>query len=149
MSLGTRDHQMAMYVVYESPLQMLADSPTHYMRESECTGFIVEVPTVWDETRVLAARVSDYVAVARRSGDIWYIGEMTDWDSHSLSLDLGFLADGVWSAEVFRDGPNADRNPQDYGRVESSVESTDTLVAELAPGGGWVARLEPRTAVTQ
>ncbi len=149
MSLGTRVHQMAMYVVYESPLQMLADSPTHYLRESECTGFIVEIPTVWDETRVLAARVGDYVAVARRSGDIWYIGAMTDWDSRSLSLDLGFLADGVWSAEVFRDGPNAERNPQDYARVESSVEPTDTLVAELAPGGGWVARLEPRTAGTQ
>jgi alpha-glucosidase len=149
MSLGTRVHQMAMYVVYESPLQMLADSPTHYLRESECTGFIDEVPTVWDETRVLAARVGDYVAVARRSGDVWYIGAMTDWDSRSLSLDLGFLADGVWSAEVFRDGPNADRNPQDYARVESSVEPTDTLVAELAPGGGWVARLEPRMAVTQ
>jgi alpha-glucosidase len=149
MSLGTRVHQMAMYVVYESPLQMLADSPTHYLRESECTGFIVEVPTVWDETRVLAARVGDYVAVARRSGDVWYIGAMTDWDSRDLILDLGFLADGSWSAEIFRDGPNADRNPQDYARVESSVGPTDTLVAELAPGGGWVARLEPRTAVTR
>ncbi len=149
MSLGTRVHQMAMYVVFESPLQMLADSPTHYLRESECTGFIVEVPTVWDETRVLAARVGDYVAVARRSGDVWYIGAMTDWDSRDLILDLGFLADGAWSAEIFRDGPNADRNPQDYARVESSVGPTDTLVAELAPGGGWVARLEPRTAVTR
>lgn len=148
MSLGTRVHQMAMYVVFESPLQMLADSPSHYLREPECTGFIVEVPTVWDETRVLAARVGDYLAVARRSGDVWYIGAMTDWDARTLSLDVSFLGDGAWSAVRFMDGVNADRDPQDYARVVSDMERPDTLVVQLAPGGGWVARLEPREATT-
>jgi alpha-glucosidase len=142
MSLGTRVHQMAMYVVYESPLQMLADSPSHYLREAECTAFIVEVPTVWDETRVLAARVGDFVAVARRRGDTWYVGAMTDWDPRELTLDTGFLADGNWSAEIFRDGRNAGRNPQDYRRVGQQLEAGEPLVIDLAPGGGWVARLE-------
>jgi alpha-glucosidase len=142
MSLGTRVHQMAMYVVYESPLQMLADSPSHYLREAECTAFIVEVPTVWDETRVLEARVSDYLAVARRSGDVWYVGAMTDWDSRDMSLDTGFLGEGTWSAEVFADGRNASRNPQDYQRKVIEFEAGESLDIRLAPGGGWVARLQ-------
>jgi alpha-glucosidase len=141
MSLGTRVHQMAMYVVYESPLQMLADSPSHYLQETECTDFIVDVPTVWDDTRVLAASVSDYLAVARRSGDSWYIGAMTDWESRDLSLDTGFLGEGAWSAEVFADGQNAGRNPQDYRKVVLEVEAGEPLEVHLAPGGGWVARL--------
>ncbi len=141
MSLGTRVHQMAMYVVYESPLQMLADSPSHYMREAECTAFIVEVPTVWDETRVLAASVGDYVAVARRSGEAWYVGFMTDWEPRDMSLDTGFLGDGLWSVEVFRDGRNAARNPEDYRKEMLEIEAGESLVVHLAPGGGWVARL--------
>jgi alpha-glucosidase len=146
MSLGTRVHQMAMYVVYESPLQMLADSPSHYVRETECTAFIVGVPTVWDDTKVLAASVSDYLAVARRSGDSWYIGAMTDWESRDLTLDTGFLGRGAWSAEVFRDGQNAGRNPQDYRRVVLELEAGEPLEVHLAPGGGWVARLVRMTA---
>ncbi|MCL7959770.1 MAG: glycoside hydrolase family 97 protein [marine benthic group bacterium] len=145
MSLGTRVHQMAMYVVYESPLQMLADSPSHYLQEAECTAFIVDVPTVWDDTRVLAASVSDYLAVARRSGDSWYIGAMTDWESRHLSLDTGFLEEGAWSAEVFEDGQNAGRNPQDYRQVVLEFEAGEPLEIQMAPGGGWVAKLVRRT----
>ena len=141
MSLGTRVHQMAMYVVYESPLQMLADSPSHYLQESECTAFIVEVPTVWDETRVLEASVGDYVAVARRSGTAWFVGAMTDWEPRDMSLDTRFLGDGLWSVEVFRDGQNAARNPQDYRRETLEIEAGESLAVHLAPGGGWVARL--------
>ncbi|MBT8477801.1 MAG: glycoside hydrolase family 97 protein [Gemmatimonadetes bacterium] len=141
MSLGTRVHQMAMYVVYESPLQMLADSPSHYLRESECTAFIVEVPTVWDETQVLEASVGDYVAVARRSGNAWYVGVMTDWEPRDMSLDTGFLGDGLWSVEVFRDGRNAARNPEDYRKELLEIEAGESLAVNLAPGGGWVARL--------
>lgn len=145
MSLGTRVHQMAMYVVYESPLQMLADSPSHYLREAECTAFMVEVPTVWDETRVLAASVGDFVAVARRRGDTWYVGAMTDWDSRDLTLDTRFLGEGAWSAEVFQDGWNAGRNPQDYRRAWRDLQAGDSVEIHLAPGGGWVARLERRS----
>jgi alpha-glucosidase len=140
MSLGTRVHQLAMYVVFESPLQMLADSPSNYLRESECLAFLAGVPTVWDETRVLTARVSDWVAVARRRGDVWYVAAMTDWTPRELVLDLAFLGEGVWSVVVFEDGVNADRNAEDYRRFEDEVLAGAEVVASLAPGGGWVAR---------
>ena len=140
MSLGTRVHQMAMYVVFESPLQMLADSPSNYLRERECLDFIATVPTVWDETRALSARVGDWVAVARRRDGVWYVGAMTDWEPRQLDLDLSFLGEGLWKAEVFEDGANAERAPSDYRRSEQTVEAGATLRARLASGGGWVAR---------
>jgi len=140
MSLGTRAHQMAMYVVFESPLQMLSDSPSNYLRETECLAFLTEVPTVWDETRVLTAQVSDWVAVARRRGDEWYVGAMTDWTPRSLELDLSFLGGGEWQAEVFADGVNADRNAEDYRHTRQQVRAGGKMVASLGPGGGWVAR---------
>jgi len=142
MSLGTRVHQMAMYVVYESPLQMLADSPTNYLRELECLNFIVGVPTVWDETRALTAHVGDWVAVARRSGDEWYVGAMTDWTEREIELDLSFLGGGIWNATIFKDGVNAHRSATDYRREQRRVTAGDTISAGLAPGGGWVARFE-------
>ncbi len=140
MSLGTRVHQLAMYVVFESPLQMLSDSPSNYLRERECLAFLTDVPTVWDETRVLTARVSDWIAVARRRGDEWYVGAMTDWTPRELVLDLSFLGEGMWSVEVFEDGLNADRNAEDYRRFEDEVLAGSEVVASLAPGGGWVAK---------
>ena len=144
MSLGTRCHQLAMYVVFESPLQMLADSPSNYLREPECLRFLSAVPTVWDETRVLAARVGDYVALARRHGDEWYIGAMTDWTPRELTLDLSFLGEGAFCIEIFEDGVNADRNAIDYRRVEKTITADESLTISLAPGGGWAARITPR-----
>jgi alpha-glucosidase len=140
MSLGTRTHQMAMYVVFESPLQMLSDSPSNYLREEECLAFLTEVPTVWDETRVLTAQVSDWVAVARRRGDVWYVGAMTDWTPRDLELDLSFLGAGEWRAEIFADGANADRNAEDYRHTRETVRAGSKMVASLASGGGWVAQ---------
>lgn len=101
MSQGTRIHQLAMYVVYESPLQMLADSPSNYMREREIMKFLSKVPTVWDETKVLNAKVGDYITVARKSGNEWYIGAMTDWTPRTLQIDLSFLEDGKYVAEIY------------------------------------------------
>jgi alpha-glucosidase len=141
MSMGTRVHQLAMYVVYESPLQMLADSPSNYLRESECLAFLSDVPTVWDETRILSARVGDWVAVARRRGDIWYIGAMTDWTPRELDLDMSFLDTGEWSAVIFEDGVNAERTASDYRKIERTVSANDTLRVRLAPGGGWAGRI--------
>lgn len=143
MSLGTRVHQMAMYVVFESPLQMLADSPSNYEREGECTAFITQVPTVWDETRVLSGEVGEWIALARRSGEEWYVAAMTDWTARELKLDLSFLGEGIWEAEIFVDGANALRNAEDYRRSEGAVDSSRPLTVHLAPGGGWVARLRP------
>jgi alpha-glucosidase len=142
MSMGTRAHQLAMYVVYESPLQMLADSPSNYLREAECLAFLSRVPTVWDETRAISAQVGDWVAVARRRGDVWYLGAMTDWTPRELELDLSFLGDGEWHLVAFEDGVNADRTASDYRRVERTVQAADRLTIRLAPGGGWAGYFE-------
>jgi alpha-glucosidase len=141
MSLGTRVHQMAMYVVFESPLQMLADSPSNYLDEAECLAFLSDVPTTWDETRVLSGRVGQWVAVARRKGEDWYVGAMTGWVPRNLDLDLSFLGSGPWLAEVFRDGANVQGNAEDYWHEEVSFDPADPILAHLGPGGGWVARI--------
>jgi alpha-glucosidase len=142
MSQGTRCNQLAMYVVFEAPLQMLADNPTTYMKEQECTDFITRVPTTFDETVPLDGKVGEYVALARKKGDTWYVGAMTNWDARNLTLDFSFLGDGVYQATVFKDGVNADRDATDYKREMMRISAGDKLNIQLAPGGGWAARLE-------
>jgi alpha-glucosidase len=141
MALGTRCHQLAMYVVFESPLQMLSDSPSNYMREPEIMEFLAPVPTEWDETKVLDARIADYVVVARRNGRDWYVGAMTDWTPRTLDIDFSFLPDGNFTMEAYQDGVNADRYATDYKKVTMQVTKTTKLKIELAPGGGWAARI--------
>ncbi len=141
MSQGTRCHQLAMYVVYESPLQMLADSPSNYEREKECLEFLSAVPTVWDETTVVDASVGNYVVVARRRGSEWYVGAMSSWTGCTLTIPLSFLSERPYDADIYEDGVNAHRNGNDYRRVRLSVSGGDTLRVRLAPGGGWVARI--------
>jgi len=141
MSLGTRCHQLAMYVVYESPLQMLADSPTHYMKETECMEFLKDVPTVWDDTKVLDAKVGEYVLVARQSGEVWYVGAMTNWTERSLEVDLSFLGDGEYVLDLYQDGENADRNAEDYRKIIRDITKDTTYWIDLASGGGYVAKI--------
>jgi alpha-glucosidase len=141
MSLGTRCHQLAMYVVYESPLQMLADSPTSYLAELDTMEFLRGVPTVWDETRVLDARIGDYIVVARRRGMDWFVGAMTDWTPRELDVDLSFLGGGRWTMTAFADGPDADRAATSYRRASQDVGKATRLKVKLAPGGGWAARV--------
>ena len=143
VSQGTRCRQLAMYVVYESPLQMLCDSPTNYLREPECLEFLSAVPTVWDETQVLGARIAEYVAIARRSGREWYCGAMTDWSPRELPLDFSFLPAGNFLLEEYHDGMNADRLASDYKKTTRTVTSATKLTVRLAEGGGWAARLRP------
>ena len=140
-SQGTRAHQMAMYVVYESPLMMLADNPSNYKREQECTSFIVGVPVTWDETRVLDARAGDYIVIARRHGSDWYLAGMTDWTARTLEADLSFLPPGTYDIEYFADGVNADRRGEDYIHSSTKVAVKDKITLAMAPGGGWVARI--------
>lgn len=144
MSQGTRVHQLAMYVVYESPLQMLADSPSNYQREAEAMAFLSAVPTVWDETVVLDARVAKYVVLARKHGDDWYVGGMTDWSPRSLEITLSFLAPGEYTAEIYSDGPNASRYASDFQKHRQDVTKKDKLGIDMAPGGGWVARINKK-----
>ena len=138
MSQGTRCHQLAMYVIYESPLQMLADSPSNYMKEIDAMDFLTPVPTVWDTTLVLDAKVSDYILIARKTGNKWYLGAMTDWDARNLKVDFGFLPDGNYTLEIWQDGINADRYASDYKRITKAVSKNTKLDIHLAPGGGWV-----------
>jgi alpha-glucosidase len=144
MSQGTRCQQLAMYVVFESPLQMLADSPSNYRREPESLAFLSRVPTVWDETRVLSAAVGEHILIARRSGTDWYVGGMTNWTARDLDLDLSFLGTDAYDAEIFSDGPNADRAAVDYVRTQKSATSADRMRIHLAPGGGFAARFVRR-----
>lgn len=143
MALGTRCHQLAMYVVFESPLQMLADSPSNYLREPEAMEFLAPVPTVWDDTRVLDAKIAQYVLLARRNGNGWYVGAMTDWSPRDLEVDLSFLPQGTFTMEAYRDGVNADRDASDYKRTVSQVTRASKFKIHLAPGGGWAARIHP------
>lgn len=144
MSQGTRCHQMAMYTVFEAPLGMLSDNPTAYQKEQECTNFIAKVPTVFDETVALDGKVGEYVALARRKGDTWYVGAMTNWNARDLTIDFSFLGDGSYEAEVFHDGVNADRDATDYKREVLTVTKNTKQTVLLAPGGGWTARIYPK-----
>ena len=143
MSQGTRCHQLAEYVIFESPLNMLCDSPSNYLQEEECTRFIATVPTVWDETVVIDGRIGEYAAIARRKGDVWYVGVLGGWNVREMDLDLGFLPAGDWEIESFRDGINADRAARDYKREVAPAPAERTLRIRLAPGGGWTAVIRP------
>ncbi|HUX58514.1 MAG TPA: glycoside hydrolase family 97 protein [Bacteroidales bacterium] len=143
-SQGTRAHQIALYVIYESPLQMLSDSPSNYMKEKESTDFIVNIPVVWDDIKVLDGKVGDYLLLARRSGKEWFVGALTDWTSRDMELNLSFLPEGEYSIDIFQDGMNADRYAGDYKHLKNSVKSSDKMKIHLAPGGGWAARISPK-----
>lgn len=142
MTLGTRCNQMAMYVVYESLLQMLCDIPTHYYKEPECMEFLKSVPVEWTETVPLYGKVGDYVAVARkaRNGD-WYIGAMTDWSARQLPLKLSFLGEGKYRMLIWKDGINADRNAKDFKMETIEADRNSEININMAKGGGFVARL--------
>ncbi|CAL2095577.1 glycoside hydrolase family 97 protein [Tenacibaculum sp. 190524A02b] len=139
MAKGTRAHQVAMYVVYESPLQMLCDSPSNYLKEDVTTKFIAQIPTIWDETKVLHAKLGEHIALARKYKDTWYIGAMTNETEKELTIDFSFLKKGTYKIEIFKDGTNADRNAVDYKLITKTITSKDTLTAKLAKGGGWSA----------
>jgi alpha-glucosidase len=144
MSKGTRCHQLAMYVVFEVPLQMLSDNPTIYMKEQECTDFITKVPTTFDETIPLDGKVAEYVAIARKKDNIWYVGAMTNWTPRELTLDFSFLGEGEYEAVIFRDGINANRDATDYRKEVIKLSSIDKLTIDLSNGGGWAARIEKK-----
>ncbi len=143
MSQGTRCHQLAMYVVYEAPLEMLADSPTAYMKEQESTDFITQIPTTFDETVALDGKVGEYVAMARRKGDNWFAGGMTNWTAREMTIDLSFLGTGTFEAELFKDGVNAEKDPTDYAIEVKTVKAGDKLTINLSNGGGWAIKFKP------
>jgi alpha-glucosidase len=143
MALGTRCQQLAMYVVFESPLQMLSDTPSNYEREPESLEFLRSVPSTWDETVPLDGKISEYVAVARRNGKDWYVGAMSNWGARDLELDFSFLPEGNFTMDAYQDGINADRMASDYKKTTTTVTKATKLKVHLAPGGGWAAHIHP------
>lgn len=138
VSQGTRARQVAEYIVFDSPLVMLCDNPSAYMKEQQTTDFITAIPTVWDQTCVLQGKIGEYIVTARRSGNCWYVGGMTNWNARDITLDLGGLVQGQHDAVLFRDGVNATRNATDYAVEALQVRGTEPLRVHLAPGGGFV-----------
>ena len=141
MSQGTRCRQLAEYVVFDSPLNMLCDSPSNYIAEAECTEFIAACPETWDESLGVNGEIGKYITIARRSGDAWYVGALTNWDERALTLDLSFLGEGEWSLDIFQDGPNAEKAARDYVHTTANVPAGRKITAHLAPGGGWAAKI--------
>ena len=145
MSPGTRAHQMALYMILYSPLNMLCDSPTNYRREQECTDFIASVPTVWDETIVLDGKMGEYIIMARRKGNEWFLGGITDWTPREINVDLTSLNLTAGSQmTIFTDGVNAGRNGNDYKRENRDIDGSSPLKINMAAGGGFAARITNR-----
>ena len=144
-SIGTRAYQMALFVIFESGIQMMADNPTLYYRNDECTKFMTQVPQTWDETIALKAKVGEYVIVAKRKGDKWYIGGMTNnqKQQREFELNLDFLKDGKnYRMTSFEDGVNANRQAMDYRKKERDFKKGDKVTVRLARNGGFAAVIE-------
>ena len=143
VSMGTRCHQAACYVVQDSPFTMLCDTPTNYESEPAYTSFIAAIPDEWDETRILQGELGQYIVTARRKGNIWYVGGQTNWDQRTIELPLSFLGEGSFTATLLTDGINANHNAEDYRLAREVHASGDTLSIRMASGGGFVLLLDP------
>jgi alpha-glucosidase len=141
MTQGTRCQQLALFIVLDAPFCMMADSPTNYMHEQECTDFLAALPTVWDETVGVAGEIGEYIFSARRKGSDWYLGGMTNWTARTVDIDLSFLGSGDYKMEVFKDGLNADKVGTDYVKETVNVPADRHLKVSMAPGGGFAARI--------
>ncbi len=142
LTMGTRCHQAAMYVIYDSPFTMLADSPSAYEKDPAFTSFIASIPTQFDQTVIPLGKMGEYLVSARRCGDTWYVAGQTNWEGRTLHLDLDFLASGLWDADLLLDGGNADKVASDYlFSKEQNLSSSSSLNLRLASGGGFVVIL--------
>ena len=138
MSQGTRCHQLGLYMILDSPFSMLCDSPTNYINlGGPCTDFIAQVPTVWDDTRVICGEIGKYIVTARRKGDAWYIGGINNWDARDVEIPTDFLGDGPYQVEWFLDGVNANRRGADYQHIQDLRTFTEPIKVHMAPGGGF------------
>ena len=141
---GTRMHQIAMFMIYESPLQLFSGNLSDAYREPELMTFLGKIPTVWDETRILKAELGNYILEARRHGDQWFIGAMNAWQPQDFTLTPDFLGEGTYVMETASDGINAERNPHDYALKTVEITAKSPLTIHLAPGGGYVARISKK-----
>ncbi len=144
MSQGTRCHQLAMFIVYDSPIQIFSGNPSQGLMEPEFMQLLGSFPTTWDETKILEAKVSDYIITARKKGDDWFIGGMTDWSGREFKLSFDFLDEGIYDATWCEDGINANRYPSDYTIKKLAVNKDQALSVQMAPGGGFAIKLIKR-----
>lgn len=143
ISMGTRCHQLACYVVHDSPFTMLCDTPTNYEKEQECVDMISSLPTVFDRTIIPQGEMGKYIVTAREKDGNWYVAGQTNWDSRTLNLRFDFLEKGKkYHATIFRDGVNADHNAEDYKREETDVDATTVMPVRMASGGGFVIKVK-------
>lgn len=143
ISQGTRSHQAALFVVYESPLMMICDSPSKYRQAEDYISFISRIPTVWEYTSVQEAKAGEYLIISRRTADgRWYSAALTDWTERELTLDTSFLEKGSWEVLIHRDGINADRWAEDYCVDKIIINAGEAVSLQLAKGGGWVAEFK-------
>lgn len=143
ISLGTRAHQAALYIVYESPLQMLADSPSSYYAAPEFASFISRIPTTWDDTKAISAKIGEQLVIARKNGNSWYLAGLTDWNERTIEVNLDFLDASSYKMEVFKDGCNANVYASDFKTEEVTVAKGERISIQMAKGGGWAAILTP------
>ncbi len=143
LTMGTRCHQMAMYVLHESPFTMLADNPTIYEKEQECTDFIAGIPTVYDEWKAVDGKIGEYVIIARRKGDTWYVAGQTNWDARTVTVNLSdIIGSGAsCTVESMTDGVNADKAATDYIHTTKQINAADPLTIQMASGGGFVLKV--------
>ncbi|QES89120.1 glycoside hydrolase family 97 protein [Rhizosphaericola mali] len=142
MSEGTRAHQVAMYAVYESPLQMLADNPSNYLKDSSCTAYMTNFPTTWDSTVAIDGDIKEFVLVARKHGNNWYIGGLNNWNKRELDFKLDFLDKNTnYKVQIFKDGVNADKFAEDYILETAHWKQNDAVHISMQSGGGWSAIL--------
>ena len=144
MSQGTRAHQLACYVVFDEPFAMLCDSPSDYLKEDETTRWIASIPTVFDRTEILSAKIGEYVVTMREKDGKYYVGGLTNWEARNLAVDTSFLPEGNWKWKIFMDGKNADTVGSDYvlGFFNSITKDKGPVTIPLAPGGGFVMVFE-------
>ena len=143
MSMGTRSHELSMFVIYDQWMAYLCDSPTEYNKYPDVLDFLSKVPAVWDKTLPLQAKLSEYIVTAKQKGNDWYVGGMTNWDARSTEVNLSFLKDNVsYQATIFKDTPNSYKQPKEYMVEKRTVDSKTILNINMAKGGGFVIRLE-------
>ena len=143
MGWGTRAHAMALFVILNSPMTMLPGSPSDYYREKECTDCLAKIPVEWDETKLLSGKIGQYTVLARRSGTDWHIGAITNDDSRTIELPTDFLQPGKYQITIIEDGMNARTAATDYKLLRHQITAGETIKINMAPGGGWLARITP------
>ncbi len=142
MTQGTRSHQLAMFVVFDNPMQIFAGNPSQASQEPEFTALLGSLPTTWDETNIIDGKAGEYIVTARQKGENWFIGAMTDWSARDIDIKFDFIGEGNYKAVICKDGVNAERYPADYILMESTIKKNDTIKFHLAPGGGFFIRLQ-------